>query len=152
MWPYSAPVRDIRPWNLSDLEFKFLRLVKIKCDGATGLLLMLNSNIWPNTVSLNNPFQDIRLWNLSGLDIDLSGSFKVKYDCAIWLPTYGSLLMFNSNIWPNWTPLWNIRLQNLSDLEFDISMSLKVKSNGPIGLAYDFLLMYIVTTCLFLSV
>ena len=51
--------------------------------------------------------------------------------------------MFNSNIWPNSTPLQDIRLQNLSDLEFDLSRSLKVKCDDVIGLSlYAFLLMF----------
>ncbi len=38
--------------------------------------------------------------NVSGLDYGLSRSLRVKRDGAIGLPIYGSLLMFNSNIWP----------------------------------------------------
>ena len=60
--------------------------------------------------------------------------------------------MFNSNIWPNSAPLQNIMLQNMSDLNFDLSRSLKVKCD-VIGLSiYGFLFIYIVTTCLSLTV
>ncbi len=37
---------------------------------------------------------------------DLSGSLKVKSDGVIELAIYGFLLMVNSNIGPNLTPLW----------------------------------------------
>ncbi len=63
--------------------------------------------------------------NLSDLDFGLSRPFKVKYDGAIGLPIYASLLMFNSNIWPN-SVARDIRHRNLSDLDFDLSSSLKV--------------------------
>ncbi len=49
--------------------------------------------------------------NLSDLDFDFSRSFNVKYEGAIGLPTYGFLLMFNSNIGPKCALLWDIRLQ-----------------------------------------
>ncbi len=54
-------------------------------------------------------------------------SLKVKCKCAIGLPIYGLLLMFNINIEPNTTRLQYIRLQNLGDLAFDLSMSFKMK-------------------------
>ena len=58
--------------------------------------------------------------------------------------------MFNSNKWPNSAPLQDTRLRNLSDL--GLSTSLKVKCDAVIGLSiYDFLLIYIVTTCLSLT-
>ena len=83
--------------------------------------------------------------NLS--NFDLSMSHKVKCDSVIGLPIYGFLVVSNSNIWPNSTPLQNIRLQNLSDLDFELSRSLKVKCGGVIGLSiYGFLLIYTVTT------
>ncbi len=49
-------------------------------------------------------------------------------------PIYSSLLMFNSNIWPNFAPLQDIRPRNLSDLDFAHSRSLKVKCDDVIGL------------------
>ncbi len=61
--------------------------------------------------------------------------------------------MFNSNLWPNSAPLRDRRLQNQSDLEFDLSRSRKIKYDGVIGLSiYDFLLMYIETAFLSLTV
>ncbi len=82
--------------------------------------------------------------NQGDLDFDLSRSIKVKCDGTIGVPIHGFLLMFNSNIGPNWAPLRDISLvslQNPSDLDFDLSRSLKVKSNGSVGLPiYDFLL------------
>ncbi len=101
----------------------------------------------PNSALL----QDIHvmLRNLSDLDFNLSRSLKVKCNRTNGLPIYASVLMFNSNMWPNSAPLQDIRLQNLSDLDFDLSRSLKVKCDGVIGLCiYGFLLMYIVTICL----
>ena len=59
---------------------------------------MFNRNIGPNKA----PLRDIRLWRLSDLDFDLSMSRKVKCKGAIELLIYGFLLMFNSNIGPNW--------------------------------------------------
>ncbi len=32
MWPYFAPLRDIMPQNLRDLEFDLARSLKIKCE------------------------------------------------------------------------------------------------------------------------
>ena len=62
---------------------------------------------------------------------------------VIGLPIYGFLLMFNSNIGPNYALLRDISFQkNLGDFDFDLSRSLKVKSSGAIGLPiYGFLLM-----------
>ena len=55
--------------------------------------------------------------------------------------TYAFLLMFNSNIWPNSTPLQDTKLRNLSDLDLDLSRSLKFKCDGVIGLSiYGFVL------------
>ncbi len=60
--------------------------------------------------------------------------------------------MFNSNVWPNSASLQYTKLRNLSDLNFDLSRSLKVKCDGIIGLPiYSFLLIYIVTACLSLT-
>ncbi len=39
------------------------------------------------------------------VDFDLTRSLMVKCDGAIELPIFGFLLMFNSNMWPNSTPL-----------------------------------------------
>ncbi len=48
--PNSAPLRDIRHCNLSDLDFDLPRSLKVKSDCVIGLaiygfLLMVNSNI-----------------------------------------------------------------------------------------------------------
>ena len=51
---------------------------------------MCNSNIWPNSV----PLQDIRLRNLSDLDFDLSMPRKIKCVGVIGLSIYGFLLMY----------------------------------------------------------
>ncbi len=77
IWPNSAPLQDIRLWNLSDFEFDLSRSLKVKCDSVIWLpiyafLLMFNGNIWPNSA----PLQDIRLWNLSDLEFDLSRSLR----------------------------------------------------------------------------
>ncbi len=99
------------------------------------------------------PLQDIRLRNLSDLEFDLLRSLKVKCDSVIELPIYAFLLMFNSNIWPNYAPLQDIRLQNLSDLVFDLLKSLKVKCDDVIGLViHSFLLICTVITCLTLTI
>ena len=79
IWPNSAPLRDIRLSNLSDLEFDLSRSLKVKYDGFLGrpiygFLLMFNNNIWPNSA----PLHDIRLRNLNDLAFDLSRSIKVE--------------------------------------------------------------------------
>ncbi len=75
------------------------------------------------------------------LEFDLLRLLKVKCEGVIGHHTYGYLLMFNSNIWPNMGPLQDKSLQNMSDLDFDRPSFLKVKSNGEVGLPiYDFLL------------
>ncbi len=66
---------------MSDLELDRGKSLKVKCDDVIGVslyafLLMFNSNIWPNSASL----QDIRLRNLSDHNFDLSRSLKVKCD------------------------------------------------------------------------
>ena len=71
-----------------------------------GFLLMVNSNIVPNLVSL----RDIRLQNLGFLEFDISRSLKVKSNGAVGLPICGFLLMINSNTGPNLAPLRDIRL------------------------------------------
>ncbi len=55
----SAPLRDIRHRNLSDLDFDLSRSLKVKSDGVIGLpiygfLLMVNSNIVPNLAPLRD--------------------------------------------------------------------------------------------------
>ncbi len=37
MWPNSAPLQDIRLWNLSDLEFDLWRSLKVKYDSVIGI-------------------------------------------------------------------------------------------------------------------
>ncbi len=62
---------------------------------------------------------------------------------VIGLPIYAFLLMFNSNLWPNYAPSQDIRLQNVSDLEFHLSRSLKGKCDSVIELPiYAFLFMF----------
>ena len=87
---------------------------------------------------------------MSDLDIDLLRSLRSNVTGAIDSPY---MLSCNSNIWSNSAPLQDIRFRNMIDLDFDLSRSLKVKCDGVIGpYIYGFLLMYIVTTCLSLSV
>ncbi len=122
--PNSAPLRDIRHWNPSDLYFGLSRSLKIKSDSVVGLaiygfLLILNSNTEPKST----PLWDIRLWNPSDLDFDLSRSLKVKKDGVIGLAIYGILLMVNINMGPISAPIWDIRLWNPSDLERSVSRS-----------------------------
>ena len=62
IWPNLAPLRDIRLYNLSDLDFDLSRSLKVKCHGVIGLaiytfLLVVNSKIGPNVA----PLPDIRL-------------------------------------------------------------------------------------------
>ncbi len=119
----SAPLRDIRLWNLSDLECDLSRTLKVKVmmslDSSSpySFLLMVNSNIGPNSA----PLWDIRLWNLR--DFDLSRALKVKCCGVIGLAIFGFLLMVNSNIWPKLAALRDIRLRNLGDLDCDLSRS-----------------------------
>ncbi len=83
IWPNSAPLRDIRLINRSDLELDLSRSLKVKCYGNTGLLmygfLLFNSNAWPNS----EPFQDIRL----------SVTLTLTFQCysitpQVWLPIH----------------------------------------------------------------
>ena len=62
---------------------------------------MFNNNIGPHQSRL----RDICLQNLGDLEFDRSRSLNIRCDGAIGLPTYGFLLMVNSNIWPNSAPL-----------------------------------------------
>ena len=60
--PNSAPLRDIRLRNLSDLDFDLSRSLKVQTDDTIrlaiyGFLLMVSSKIGPNLALL----QDIRL-------------------------------------------------------------------------------------------
>ena len=92
-------MRDIRLQNVGDFDLGLSRSLKVKCESAIGLLicrflLMVNSNIGPNSAAL----RDIRLRNLSDLDFDLSRSLKVKSYGVIRLALYGFLLIVNSNI------------------------------------------------------
>ncbi len=64
------------------------------------------------------------------LYFDLLKSSKVKSDGASGLPINGFLLMFNSNIWPNYAPWPDIKLWNLNGIDIDLSCSPKVKYNG----------------------
>ncbi len=131
--PNSGPLRDIRFLNPSDLDFELSKSLKVKSDGVIalavhGFLLMANSNIRANSV----PLRDIKALKSQWpwLDLDLSRSLKIKRDGVIGLIIYGSLLMINSNIGTNLTPLQEMTLLYLSDPNFDLSMSLKVKSNS----------------------
>ena len=62
----------------------------VSLDSIYGFLLMVNSNIWPNSPRL----RDIRLWNPSDLDLDLQG--HSRSNGVIGLTTYGFLLVSNS--------------------------------------------------------
>ena len=149
-------LRDITLQNLSDLDIKLSRSLKIKCDDVIGIpiycfLLIFNGSIWLNShplrnISLRNltlmfniwlnsaPVHDIRLRNLSDMYFDLSRSLKVKCYGVLGLPTYGILLMLNSNIWPNSARLRNISLRNMTDLDTNISRSLS--SNVIVSMAH----------------
>ncbi len=50
---------------------------------------------------------------------------KIKCNVATGLPIYNFLLVFNSDTWPNSTPLHDISLRNLSGLDIDLSRSLR---------------------------
>ena len=143
----------MRFWTFGNLDFDLSRSLKVKCRDVIGLpicgfLLMVNTNIGPNSARL----RDIGLWNIGDLDFDLSRSLKVKCKSAIGLLIYGFLLMVNSNLWPNSAPLRDTRLWSVGDLDFDLkladldfylSRSLKVKCEGVIGLPIcGFLLMF----------
>ncbi len=70
--------------RVSDLDFDFSMSLKVKGNDVIGLaiygfLLMVNSNIGPNSA----PLRDIRLWNPSDLDFDLLRSLKVQCDDII---------------------------------------------------------------------
>ncbi len=100
IWPNSAPLRDTRLPNLSDLEFDLSRSLRIRCDSIIGLhiygfLSMFNSNLWPNSA----PLQDSKLRNQSELDFDLSWSLKVKCDDIIGFSIYGFLFIYIVTTW-----------------------------------------------------
>ncbi len=146
--------RDIRLWNLRDLDFGLSWSFKVKSDGVIGLaiygfLLMVNSNIWSNSA----PLRDIRLFNVVDLDFDLSRSLKLKSDDVIGLPIHAFLLMVNSNIGLNLSPLRDITLWNLSDLDLNFQghwrSNLIVLFDSPYMSSYQRL---IVSTCLYLTV
>ncbi len=74
LWPNSGPFRNIRLWDLSDLDIDLSRSLRVKFDGSIGLLiygflLMFNSSssIRPNLAPLWNG----RLQNLSDFEFDL---------------------------------------------------------------------------------
>ncbi len=63
-----SPLRDIRLQNVGDLDkVKRARAIRL---AIYGFLLMVNSNIWPDTALL----RDISLQNMSDLQLDLSRS------------------------------------------------------------------------------
>ncbi len=59
---------------------------------------------------------------MSDLGFDLSMSLKVKCNSVIGLTIYALLLMFNSNIWPNSTPLQDIRKSEWLEFEIQVQM------------------------------
>ncbi len=69
-----------RPSKSEGIEFEHSRSLKVKSDGAVGLIKICyflsvpNSNIWPNWASL----RDASLHNVSHLDFDLSRSLKLS--------------------------------------------------------------------------
>ena len=71
---------------------------------------------------------------MSKLDFDLPRSLKFKLDGEVGFSIPGFLLVFNSNIRPNFLSLLVTNLQNRNDLDSDIPRSLKVKADGDIGL------------------
>ena len=77
--PNSAPLRDIRLWNLSDLDFDLSRSLKVKSNGAVGLsiyefLLMFNSN----QISISHHLGDICIWKFSPYLLSLGQNFADK--------------------------------------------------------------------------
>ncbi len=117
IWSNSAPFRDIRLQNQSDLLFDLSRSVKVICNNlirfpiyilsyrcllVTHGLTMLTRLLYHINSALCGFQNDygIRFPNLSDL---LPWPFTVtqnKISNVIALPIYGFLLMFNSNIWP----------------------------------------------------
>ncbi len=164
--PYHACTRTKRNLHICHVRLKHLwtgpKVGKL-INNLYAFLLMFNSNLWRNSA----PLQDIRLRNLSDLEFDLSMSLNGKCDSVIGLLIYAFLLMFNSNIWCISARLQDIYMaskscqvlcqvllsSSLRELDFDLSRSLKIKCDGVIGLStYGFLLMYIITACLPLTV
>ncbi len=92
-------------------------------------------------------------------DFDLSRSLKVKSDGVIGLAIYGFLLMVNSNIGPNCSPLRYIRLLNLCDLDFDLKsgwpwiVKFKVTYilSGTRGVCYTYVCQYFISTVIYMS-
>ena len=85
IFPILAHLSHINLQNLSDLDIYLSRSLKVKCKHTIGLsiyplLLLLNSNIRPNSFTRYNAS------NLSDLDFDLSRPLRVKCDNVIWLP------------------------------------------------------------------
>ena len=75
IWSNSAPLKDMRLRNLSDLDIELSRSLRsnviIQLASLHSLLLFTN-DIWPNAA----PLRDITLQNLSDLDLDLSKSLR----------------------------------------------------------------------------
>ncbi len=76
--------------NVCDLDFDLSRSLKVKCRDVIGLpicgfLLMVNTNIGPNSARL----RDIGLSNISDLELDLEGHSRsnvkvpLDYYCMI---------------------------------------------------------------------
>ena len=101
----SIPCSSPSIQNQSDLDFDLSRWVKVKTDvigvAIYGFLLMVNSNIEPNSA----PFlRDIMLWNPSDLDLTFPGHSRSKRHGVIGLAIYAFLLILNNNIGPNLAP------------------------------------------------
>ena len=81
--------------NLSDLDFHVSSPLKVKC----------NMMAFPYTCTsgLTRFHHDFKI-----------RATKVTLDGTVGLPTYGFLLLFNSNIWPNAAPLQDISCDDQS--------------------------------------
>ncbi len=121
--PNSAPLRDIGLRNRSDLDTDLSRSLKSNVIAPMDSTYILFYYCLIVTYDLTAPLRDIMLWNLS--NFDLSRTLKVKCDCVFGLPIYGSLLMFNSNMWPNSSPLRDNSFQNVRDLVMNLSRTLR---------------------------
>ncbi len=100
----SIPCSSPSIQNQSDLDFDLSRWVKVKTDvigvAIYGFLLMVNSNIEPNSATL----RDIILWNPSDLDLTFPGHSRSKRHGVLGLAIYAFQLILKSNIGPNLAP------------------------------------------------
>ena len=62
IWPNSATLRDIRPQNLSDLDFDFSRSLKVKCD--FGVNIWFPIDICSNYMSTSHRLAPVATQNM----------------------------------------------------------------------------------------